>query len=596
MIRLNFQILVTFVFFLFSVTAALAEKRTAFLVGNGAYEHAGQLQNPSADVRLIGSVLEDLDFEVSLYKDLTRAEIGQRLTRFLDANDDADVTIVYLAGHGMQFEGRNYFLGTDAKLETEFDILSETTPIDSVIRAVQSKSRASLIFIDACRDNPLATAFYNDNHSESRAVQTRGLVPLASSAKGAMVVFSASAGQVAYDGTGANSPFAASVARHLDTPNSEILSVMKRVIGDVRLETENKQTPMISNDLATEIYLNIGEGEAGQTLAFQREKALFDAVSEMNSLRAWSVFLDRFPDSQFASLAQQERDSLARSDNIVVANLQIGQIERGAEQEKLGLTVADVRLVQTKLGTLGYDAGIADGVMGSLTRKAIADFQQANELPSTGVMTEFTARAMGIQVSGMEVSSIPIYSSLDARQWSPDALAQVETDPRLLRAAEVLKEREILYGWYNDHLYIGVLGWRLDWLGAQELAERAGGYLAVFADQAENDFAYELVSRDDRFWQVSNAGQGRHTYGPTFGFYQKKEGREPDGGWSWINDQPVSFTNWSWGNPNNGVDYDSEYAAFYRWISDLSIEKFTGNEWNDVDLPRTGRAFIMEIE
>ncbi|MEM7320704.1 MAG: caspase family protein, partial [Pseudomonadota bacterium] len=541
-------------------------------------------------------VLEGLDFRVDLHEDLTRAEIGQNLSEFLAKNAEADVTFVYLAGHGMQFEGRNFFLGTDARLATEFDILSETTPIDSVIKAVQAKSKASLVFIDACRDNPLANDFYKNNFSESRALQTRGLVPLTTPAQGAMVVFSASPGQVAYDGAGSSSPFAASLARHLDTPNSEILSVMKRVIGDVKLETDDKQTPIINNDLATEVYLNIGDDDAGQSLAFQREQALFEAASEMNSLRAWSVFLERFPDSQFADLAQQERDSLARSDNIVVANLTAARTDAGIEQENLGLTVPDTRLIQTKLGTLGYDAGVADGVMGARTRKAIADFQQANQLPSTGVMTEFTARAMGIELSGMEVSAVPIYSSLDARKWSPAALAQVETDPRLIRASEVLKDWEILYGWYDDHLYIGVLGWRMKWPDAQDLAEQAGGYLAVFGTQEENDFAYQLVSRDDRFWMVSNAGQGRHSYGPTFGFYQKKEGREPDGGWSWVNNQPVSFTNWSYGNPNNGVDYDSEYATFYRWIKDTSVEKFTGNEWNDVDLPRTGRAFIMEIE
>ena len=262
----------------------------------------------------------------------------------------------------------------------------------------------------------------------------------------------------------------------------------------------------------------------------------------------------------------------------------------------MGLTTPDVRLIQTQLGKLGYDAGIADGVMGNATRKAIADFQQANQLPSTGVMTEFTARAMGIELSGMEVSAVPIYSSLDARKWSPEALAQVETDPRLIRAARVLKDWEILYGWYDDRLYIGVLGWRMKWPDAQELAQEAGGYLAVFGTQEENDFAYQLVSRDDRFWMVSDAGQGRHSYGPTFGFYQKPEGREPDGGWAWVNNQPVSFTNWAYGNPNNGVDYDSEYVTFYRWTKDMDLEKFTGNEWNDVDLPRTGRAFIMEIE
>lgn len=577
-------------------SAALAETRVAFLVGNGAYDHASDLRNPVADITLIGSVLESLDFNVDRHEDLTRSEIGQALAAFLETHAEADVTFVYLAGHGMQFEGRNYFLGTDAKLETEFDIPTEAMPIDTMIKAVQAKSKASLVFIDACRDNPLATQFYTNNFSESRALQTRGLVPLSSPAQGAMVVFSASPGQVAYDGTGSNSPFAASLARHLDTPNSEILSVMKRVIGDVKLETDTKQTPMINNDLATEIYLSIGGGDAAASLAFQQEKSLFEAALDMNSQRAWAVFLERYPESQFADLAREERDALMRSDDILVANLAADRNDRGTKEDALGLTVSDVRLIQTTLGRLGYDAGVADGVMGAKTRKAIADFQLANQLPSTGAMTNFTGRAMGIELSGMEEAGVPIYSSLDARKWSPKALAQVETDPRLIRAAEVLKDWEILYGWFGERLYVAVLGWQMHWPEAQEMAERAGGYLAVIGSEAENDFVHQLVSRDDRFWVKRDTGRGRQVYGPTFGFYQKKEGREPDGGWSWVNNEPVSYTNWAGGQPNNGVNYDSEYVTFYRWLGNEETDVFSGDTWNDINLGRTGRSFVMEIE
>ncbi|MEM6825107.1 MAG: caspase family protein, partial [Pseudomonadota bacterium] len=85
-------LLASLVAFLALTAQGASETRAAFLVGNGAYEHASDLRNPSADVALIGETLEALDFTVERYEDLTRAEIGKALTAFLDAHAEADVT------------------------------------------------------------------------------------------------------------------------------------------------------------------------------------------------------------------------------------------------------------------------------------------------------------------------------------------------------------------------------------------------------------------------------------------------------------------------------------------------------------------------
>lgn len=94
----------------------------------------------------------------SLHECLPRSGVSQIMPAFLDANRTADVTFVQLLGHGTQFEGRNHVRRADAKLQSEFDILSDTDPIKSVIKTIRAKSRASHVVIDACRDNPLAYA------------------------------------------------------------------------------------------------------------------------------------------------------------------------------------------------------------------------------------------------------------------------------------------------------------------------------------------------------------------------------------------------------------------------------------------------------
>ena len=66
-----------------------------------------------------------------------------------------------------------------------------------------------------------------------------------------------------------------------------------------------------------------------------------------------------------------------------------GQIKPTSEQpvvtEKIQIRENDeVKSIQSVLNNLGYDAGPADGIMGSKTREAIKLYQQDHDLPVTG--------------------------------------------------------------------------------------------------------------------------------------------------------------------------------------------------------------------
>jgi hypothetical protein len=37
------------------------------------------------------------------------------------------------------------------------------------------------------------------------------------------------------------------------------------------------------------------------------------------------------------------------------------------------------------------------------------------------------------------------------------------------------------------------------------------------------------------------------------GLYQPESSPEPDGGWRWVTDEPVTYTNWQGEEPNNGI-------------------------------------------
>lgn len=596
-----------FVLFLVLATPSWAEKRVAFLVGNSNYEHAPPLANPIRDTLLIAETLAGLGFEVTQRSDLSREQIARDLSAFLRETRDADVTLFYFAGHGMQYEGKNYLIGTNAELQSEFDVEGEALELDKIVRLLERNSRAALVFIDACRNNPIANRFYAENFSQTRALVSRGLAALQNSFQGSMITFSASPGQVAFDGKGENSPFALALARHFPTENLEVLSLMKRVIRDVKADTGDLQVPMVTNDLTDEIYLKLGEGGAGNALLMQQEQALFEAATDLNSLRAWNIFLDRYPNGfmrEMALAAQEalQAEQIAEQAGVAVADLGPQAVEQRAAQDietQLGLSEEDNRKVQAALNGLGYDAGPVDGVMGRRTRLAIANYQQARRMPSTGVVSQATAEALGLSLSGTETSEKPVVSSRDARRYDPDLIVKVETDKRLLKALDVLEGKEVIYGFFEGRVYIAVLNWGyLTWEDAVSLSERAGGHLVTITSQRENDFVFNLIRGDDRFWAKAHVDTRlTEAIGPNIGLYQKPGSREPAGGWVWVTGEPLAYTNWKGSNPDNYANRE-HHAIFYNNAPYIgpSGKVEPAPVWNDIGPAGRVRSYIIEIE
>ena len=580
-----------------------SETRAAFIVGNSSYANATALKNPANDARLIADTLASLDFSVTSHFDLDRRSLTQALGTFLQDNSKADVTLFYFAGHGMQFEGRNYLLPTDALLQSEFDVEAETVALDRVIKMIETRSRSALIFIDACRDNPLATEFYTSNYSSTRATMSRGLAKVNTTSQGSMVVFSAAPGQVALDGSGDNSPFAASLARHLPSENVEVLSLMKRIIRDVKTESDEAQVPVVQNDLTTEIYLNLGTGGAGAALALQQEEAVFDAALAIGSRRAWEIYLRRYPSGNFTELALAEMDRLTTSDLAALSGttvtpgkpLKVSRDVAAAFEATLGLSKADNVAVQTALNARGYNVGAADGAIGPKTRRAIADFQAAQSLPVTGVITKATAAALGVSLASFEASQTALISSTNARRYDPDQLALVEDDARLIKAARALEGIEFTYGFFEDRLYIGALTWGgRRWDTLLDLVTSTGGYPIAVNSKGENDFILELVRDDERFWKIAGVGFV-HLFGPAIGLVQIPGAREPDGGWEWFTKEPVTYKKWWQGQPGNEGGNEG-----FTWIASKPVREGSkarlkpDNYWVDVDAP--GHAIIIEIE
>src|SRR5215468_10037519 len=126
-------------------TPALAEKRVALVIGNGAYQHAPALANPKNDAEGMAAALKRLGFDVALGVDLDKAATDRMLESFERKLDGADVALFFYAGHGLQVNGRNFLVPVDAKLEREAQLNFQAVALDLVQTLMEQTQRTSVI-------------------------------------------------------------------------------------------------------------------------------------------------------------------------------------------------------------------------------------------------------------------------------------------------------------------------------------------------------------------------------------------------------------------------------------------------------------------
>jgi uncharacterized caspase-like protein len=242
---------------LFSVTillatvhGAAADKRVALVIGNSAYQHTAPLRNPSNDASDMAAKLRALGFDVIEGTDLTKSEMESRIRTFSDKLTGSDVGLFFYAGHGLAVDGKNFLAPVDASLKSDADVDFETVELNLVLKQMERNSRLSLVFLDACRNNPLATSLASG--SRSLAV-SRGLARV-EKAVGMMIAFATRPEDVALDGEGRNSPFTGALLRHIDQEGASVNDLMIEVRNDVLKATDGKQVPWENSSLTGQFY------------------------------------------------------------------------------------------------------------------------------------------------------------------------------------------------------------------------------------------------------------------------------------------------------------------------------------------------------
>ena len=403
-------------------TDAFADKRVAFVVGNGAYKNVPALPNPAVDAKSMARLLRNVGFEVVEGANLSRDRMTEKLLDFGKKAEGADVALFYYAGHGIAVNGANYLLPVDADLKSEMDVkLGAAINIDLTLEQTMGDAKVKLVFLDACRDNPFAAKIRSAKATRSANVGS-GLAEM-KSGEGTLLAFATGPGQTALDGeAGTNSPFTRALLANIAQPGVEIQQAMTKVRAQVNEETAKGQLPWGHTNLIGSVYLNPAKSAdtadvpntpaPTATAASEVELEFWRSIKDSNKVEELNAYLTNYPSGTFKSLALARIAALQDGPSSTTRHLTAGNIDPAVfsedatqvSEDQLGLDKGQRRDVQRRLTGLGFDVK-ATGKFDEATRAVISRWQAARGYPKTGYLNAMQHKALLSEIVATRVAS-----------------------------------------------------------------------------------------------------------------------------------------------------------------------------------------------
>ena len=319
---------------------AEAARKLALVIGINNYKEVPKLEKAVGDAKAIAESLGGLGFQVTTALDLDRRNLNLALSKLYASIEPGDTVLVHYSGHGVQIENDNYLLPADVPAPEDGNaelLKSESLRLLTLVDTITQKGAgATILIIDACRNNPFATG-------GKRAIGgTRGLANVAT-AKGTFIMYSAGAGQTALDrlndadGT-ATSVYTRVLLARLAAPGMKLRDLAASVRDDVEQlgkSVGHDQRPAYYDDLSADFSLSPATSQPAvqQPAVYVPPKIVAPPVTEKDSSeearKAWEAIKDqntpalfemvarRFPGTLYGELAatraQELRDSASRS-------------------------------------------------------------------------------------------------------------------------------------------------------------------------------------------------------------------------------------------------------------------------------------------
>lgn len=254
---------------LMAVSPVQASASVKALLIAADYQNTGNsglaLANPTRDARMVAAALRRTSVEdIDVIEEPDAKAWNAAFESYVAGLSGDDIALVYVAGHGFQIDGKNYFLAADGQ---------SLIGLDSMLQRLTEAAKGVVFVVDACRNNPVLENEQSvaveivEIEGGMRSLETVTLDDLVFSSTGlaqvgnlrglsAVVFFSTEPGNVAEDGDGAGkgSPFAIEFAREIRRRQS-LDETFRKVAVAVNDRTDGRQSPWRQGDLSFDVFV-----------------------------------------------------------------------------------------------------------------------------------------------------------------------------------------------------------------------------------------------------------------------------------------------------------------------------------------------------
>ncbi|MGX7872559.1 caspase family protein [Mesorhizobium sp. ORM6] len=313
---LGLVVVLTF-FAVSTATGALAqgEKRLAFVIGNGSYK-TGELATAANDAGLIAQTLQAAGFDVVGARDVDQDSLRGTFRDFLGKVSAAGrhaVVFVYLAGHGVQFEGENYFLPIDARIANPNDIPLQAMRLSDLTRPLAGlPTKVNIVVLDAARPNPFR------KWKEPLA----GGLALVDPDPSMLMAFNAAPGTVAPEGKGPYGAYAQALAEMIREGGLSLDDVFDRTRLRVNEVTQGAEVPWSASKIkAPFVFFNRAPNAPGPKVSAAETRAIrTKPIRDFDAHDAYVAALDRDTLGGYQDfLAAYPHDPMAKRVRAIIA-------------------------------------------------------------------------------------------------------------------------------------------------------------------------------------------------------------------------------------------------------------------------------------